>query len=479
MINPIEYLMFQARTQPEAQAIQQLKGGITYGQLLSVVRKTAGKIRNAGIRPGHVVVTCLPERLGWIMTLALFHEAAISCSNHGYAPLEPGLGADWVISNQRSPEFAGDRTILIDQAWLGERREETTDIGPNQYASEASICRLVLTSGTTGQTKAVPYSIAMLRARLGSASSYWSSSAHEANMMPLCTVGGFLSALNCAAVATPFYVFSSAQELVSLLQTFKVAGLTGSPAQLAMLVKSLADNSPPFASLTTVRYAGSSVSPALLEQLKSRLCRNVMNVYGSTEVGGVCSVRAQQSGDDAIAAGYPVPTAEVEVVDELGQPLGVGQEGVIRTRSLSMACEYFRNPEESRKFFRDGWFYPGDRGRLLDDGLLVLAGRESELINCGGVKVDPAQIDQWLLDHEGVIDAAAFGIKGKAGMEEVGAALVIPEGFDLEALHAALLTRLGKAKAPKQYFRVAEIPRNEMGKVVRAQLGGIVAKGKP
>jgi len=144
-----------------------------------------------------------------------------------------------------------------------------------------------------------------------------------------------------------------------------------------------------------------------------------------------------------------------------------------------MACEYFRDPEESRKFFRDGWFYPGDRGRLLADGLLVLSGRESELINCGGVKIDAALIDQSLLDHEGVIDAAAFGIEGKTGIQEVAAALVVADGFDFEALHAALLAKLGKVGAPQQFFRVKEIPRNEMGKVMRTQLASHVAKDRP
>ena len=134
-----------------------------------------------------------------------------------------------------------------------------------------------------------------------------------------------------------------------------------------------------------------------------------------------------------------------------------------------MACEYFKNPEATAKCFKDGWFYPGDRGRLNKNGLLFLTGRQSEIINHGGVKIDPVTIDEHLLAYPGIEDAAAFGFMGKSGFEQVATALVAKEDFDIPALHSGLVKKFG---APVCFVRVKQIPRNQMGKVVRGQLRG-------
>jgi acyl-CoA synthetase (AMP-forming)/AMP-acid ligase II len=174
--------------------------------------------------------------------------------------------------------------------------------------------------------------------------------------------------------------------------------------------------------------------------------------------------------DQTSVAGYPHPEARVEIVNEGHEPLPQGKEGLVRIRTPDMVREYYKNPEATAQSFRDGWFYPGDRGRLMRDGLLVLAGRDSELINRGGVKIDPVSIDQFLGDYQGISDAAVFGLENRMGIEDIGAAIVAAENFDMRALQQALLETFGKARSPSVYFKVQHIPRNEMGKVMRAHM---------
>jgi long-chain acyl-CoA synthetase len=116
-----------------------------------------------------------------------------------------------------------------------------------------------------------------------------------------------------------------------------------------------------------------------------------------------------------------------------------------------------------------GWFVPGDRGRLTAHGSLVLAGRESELLNIGGVKVDPARIDELAAGHPGLLDAAAFGLERRAGIPEVGLAVVSEADCDLRALDQHMRSVM-PAVHPTAYWRIDAIPRSRLGKVLRAQL---------
>jgi acyl-CoA synthetase (AMP-forming)/AMP-acid ligase II len=132
----------------------------------------------------------------------------------------------------------------------------------------------------------------------------------------------------------------------------------------------------------------------------------------------------------------------VQIVDELDQVQPFDTEGIVRVASSTMANEYFNNPEATAESFKEGWFYPGDRGRLNENGLLFLTGRESEIINRGGTKIDPVTVDEDVLAYPGVEDAAAFGLSRRVGVEEIAIALVAKEDFDIALFEPFLLKNL-------------------------------------
>jgi acyl-CoA synthetase (AMP-forming)/AMP-acid ligase II len=169
-------------------------------------------------------------------------------------------------------------------------------------------------------------------------------------------------------------------------------------------------------------------------------------------------------------AGYVVPEAQVQIVNDEHRPLDPGEEGTLRVRSSSMVRGYYKNPEETGRSYRDGWFYPGDRARLLQNGMLILTGREGELINRGGVKVSPVEIDNLIQGYNGILDAATFGYENNSGLEDICAAVVVAKDFNMELFRAHLAQLLTKYQNPSLIIRLKEIPRNQMGKPLRRQM---------
>ncbi|MEX3100644.1 phosphopantetheine-binding protein [Streptomyces sp. ST1020] len=147
-------------------------------------------------------------------------------------------------------------------------------------------------------------------------------------------------------------------------------------------------------------------------------------------------------------------------------------------RGETVISRYDDNPEADAKAFTDGWFGTGDSGYLDEDGYLFLTGRLKEIINRGGTKVSPVEVDEALLAHPGIAEAAAFPLPHATLGEEVAAAVVLTPGAHPtdEDLHAFLAARLAEPKIPRRLFRVAEIPRTSTGKIQRSGLAAQLEK---
>jgi len=224
-----------------------------------------------------------------------------------------------------------------------------------------------------------------------------------------------------------------------------------------------------FPSLKRIQVGGAMLPPSIALAARAMLCPNVVGVYGSTEAGGISHTPAAVLQAHPDAAGFVLPGVEVQIVDAEGQVCAAGVEGVVRVRTPDMLCHYIGDAEASAECFRDGWFHPGDLGVLRADGLLRITGRADEMINAGGVKVNPAVVDAFLLTQPGVVDAAAFARRRAGGTDLVWAAVVPGEGFNEQAVLEACRQRLN-SRAPVRLLQMAQIPRNAMGKPVRVRL---------
>lgn len=238
-------------------------------------------------------------------------------------------------------------------------------------------------------------------------------------------------------------------------------------AQIAALVDALATEGTKVPALRVIQFAGSILPSPVAAAARRITGAEIHNLYGSTETGTVAT--RYEDSDDPFDAGHVADGAEIRIVDGDGRPVPAGTTGTIQYRRPFQATEYFRDPEATARAFRDGWFLPGDLGTLSADGRLRLEGRASEIVNAGGVKIDPARLDAAVAGLPGIRDAAGFAVVNRLGLTEIALAVVPGAGFDAEALVRRLRANLGSA-APTVLFTVDAIPRNRLGKPLRHEI---------
>ena len=179
------------------------------------------------------------------------------------------------------------------------------------------------------------------------------------------------------------------------IQDYKIQCLISSPGGFENWLR-LIDEKPSYQSdIEVLVSAGDVLSPSLSQRLRSRICSHLVSIYGSTECSMTAVANGHEIDREPRAVGFVAPGVAVEIVDSEGRALPFGQEGEIRVRSKFAADGYFRNPEESARVFRDGWFYPGDIGSLNVEGLLIVTGRQQAVLNIGGDKVSPRVRSNW------------------------------------------------------------------------------------
>ena len=207
-----------------------------------------------------------------------------------------------------------------------------------------------------------------------------------------------------------------------------------------------------------------------------------MNCYGSSEAGMACINFIKTENFDEDCVGFPLPGNQIEIVDEKDSILSNENEGLIRAKTPYMASGYYNNEKETKKFFKDGWFYSGDTGYLTKNGELVLTGRSDERINLNGVKVNPSKIDRIMESYPDIKEAACFPLTKKDGSMVACVALVVNFEIDLTKLIVKpkfnfnefkkfLLDHLTESAIKQTIFiKVAKIYRNDNGKILRSKL---------
>ncbi len=221
-----------------------------------------------------------------------------------------------------------------------------------------------------------------------------------------------------------------------------------------------------------VRSSSASLPPAVYHALEAQFGAPVVEAYGMTEASHQMASNplpplARKPGSVGVAAG-----AEIAILDPQGQRLPAGQTGEIAIRGAGVTAGYEANPEANAASFHDGWLRTGDLGCLDTDGYLRVVGRIKEIVNRGGEKVSPREVDEALLEHPAVAQAAAFAIPHPTLGEDLVAAVVRRAGVDAREvdLRAFLFGRIAEYKIPSRIVFVDAIPKGSTGKIQRATL---------
>src|SRR4029077_16376239 len=166
----------------------------------------------------------------------------------------------------------------------------------------------------------------------------------------------------------------------------------------------------------------------------------------------------------------PGTGVKIGILDDAGNELAAGERGEVCIKGPNVVSEYENNPEATAKSFTNGWFCTGDQGFLDADGYLTLTGRLKELINRGGEKIGPREIDEVLLSHPAVSEAVCFGVPHPSWGEEVAAAVVLSEPVSEAEILAFCKERLAEFKRPKKIYVTSAIPRTATGKIQRGNV---------
>ncbi|MDO7882733.1 class I adenylate-forming enzyme family protein [Salinibacterium soli] len=472
MISPLADLDRHAAERPAVTAISTPRGRYSFGELRDLTLAVAERLRGEGVTPRHVVALDLPAALEWIVDLALLRIATRSVSVRGV----PGLGTlqpDALISSPGASRGLAPIMLAVDDLWLAGATAAASGADTLvDYPRPDSIVRLMMTSGTTGTPRAAAYAANAFEHRRLGLDAYWTDARPELDFMPLSTTGGFHTAVAALRHGEAFRAVDRIDaEVLRFAADDGIRVLAGSPQQLATALDVVEESGIQLPALEEVRMAGAAPGPALLRRIRELLAVPIRIVYGSTEGGGMTSRMLDD--EDSANVGSVLPGFELQVVDESGMPVAPGVEGTLRYRGPGMVSGYLENGTVAE--FPGGWFVPGDLASIDADGSVRLSGRASEIVNIGGLKVDPDRVDELARSFPGVTDAAAFPVERASGRAELGLAVVGRPGVDLRALDRRLRELLPVGH-PTAYWAVSEIPRNRMGKVERGMLAQTYAR---
>ncbi|HEX7875291.1 MAG TPA: AMP-binding protein [Sphingobium sp.] len=273
------------------------------------------------------------------------------------------------------------------------------------------------------------------------------------------------------------------KDWLTLCSTQRATNAFVVPTMLSRIVETLAvtESKPDISPLRAIAYGGGRMPVELITMALDLFpVANFTNAYGLTETSSTVALlgpeehRAAQASDDpAVRArlgsvGKPLPTIELEIRDEEGRVLPTGEAGEIYVRGDQVSGEY----RERSALLADGWFPTRDAGYLDAEGYLFLSGRADDVIVRGGENISPGEIEDVLLTHPSIADAAAVGIPSVEWGEAVGVAIalrgdVAPSDDELRAL---VRDRLRSSRVPERIERVEALPYNEMGKLLRREV---------
>jgi acyl-CoA synthetase (AMP-forming)/AMP-acid ligase II len=445
---------------------------MSYGRLAQTVNNACRQIISAGLLPGNRVAVFVKEPvLHAIVLIALARLGVVTLS---------GRAKDWswrfsvdaVIAD--SPHnYRAAKIILLDENWLA------GDGAPldGRYVYRAAlddVCRIMLTSGTTGEEKGVAVTHRTMAARITRQDLFFGPQAPFCARtfldLSLTTPLGFQVLLATLWRGGALVLTGDPETTLKALPVYKVQNMVGSPRSLLNFVEAIERRAEYRSGLEAAFCGGSLLSEALSERFRTRACSNLTMGYGSTEATMVAAMPAHYGRGIAGAVGHVLPGIAVEIVDRDDRALPAGKEGIVRIRSAYSAGAYLDDPEESARAFRGGWFYPGDLGYLGKDNLLVISGRATGVLDLGGEKISVERIEDVLSRHPNIVQCAVTAIAGATGIDQLCALVVVRSYLDVDALHGHCAANLPPAFVPTRFIAVGALPRNEMGKVERAKL---------
>jgi acyl-CoA synthetase (AMP-forming)/AMP-acid ligase II/acetyltransferase-like isoleucine patch superfamily enzyme/acyl carrier protein len=476
---------------------------LVYRRLLFQVEDTVRALSSAGLGRNSRVAIVLPN--GPEMAVAFLAVAATATC----APLNPAykeeefdfyisdLKADALIvgSDMDSPARRVARkrhvpilelmpTVEAEAGIFTLGGDELSSTAKSSFATSSDVALVLHTSGTTSRPKIVPLTHANLCRSAADIARTLALTGKDRclNVMPLFhihgLIGALLSSINAGASVVCTQGFDP-ESFFGWLDTFRPSWYTAAPTIHQAVLAAAAANRETIARrpLRLIRSSSAPLPKQVMEDLEEVFQTQVIEAYSMTEASHQMASNPlaplpRKPGSVGLPAG-----PEMGIMDEAGNLLPLGEIGEVVLRGGNVTKGYENNPTANQAAFTDGWFRTGDQGRFDSDGYLFLTGRLKEIINRGGEKIAPSEVDEVLTRHSAVAQAVTFSVPHPTLGEDVAAAIVLKQGARVteSELRDFVAARLAEFKTPKQILFVDELPRGATGKLQRIGLADRLA----
>jgi acyl-coenzyme A synthetase/AMP-(fatty) acid ligase len=450
---------------------------VSYVRLILAIDAVTERLRAAALPPGAIVGLQLQDSLlHVVVTLALeqLGLASVALPARGL-PEQFELAA---IVSENAIQGAPCRTFQVDHRWMqgGTLRHDNPDPQPAPDA----ICRIILTSGTTGRPKAVAFTYAMIEERMNSYRyAFGPKFARQSRLLCCMGFGASLGYLFMHYALEQGCMFCIPDQSIDVtcrkLALYGMDTLIASPSTLAEMLNYFGTEGT-FAQIGLVLTAGSQLSTSLSERIRRDICNELVVFYGTTEAGVIASAHVDALDLRAGEVGYVAPGMIVDVSDLKDGTRTTQGAGRIGIRSAANATRYLGDEEESREKFSAGWFFPGDLGVFVEGGVLAIKGREAGVINLGGHKTTIETIEGHLQQSPLVRDAAAVVAPDELGIDRITAVLVTAENWSEEQFWSHCKGQVDQQLWPARVMRLSALPRLPNGKLDRAAIREAVSK---
>jgi acyl-CoA synthetase (AMP-forming)/AMP-acid ligase II len=472
------------------------RDNLTYGLFAALVEDTFAALRTRGLARNDKLAIVLPN--GPDMAAAFVACACVVTA----APLNPAYREDefhfymddlkaralLVEEGSTSPAIAAAKRLGIPVLTASPMREAGAFIisgdavatpSVQGYAEGGDVALVLHTSGTTSRPKIVPLSQRNLAASATHIRNTLQFVPTDCglNIMPLFHIHGLIAGV-LAPLSAGSQVFCTpgfnALKFFGWMEEAKPTWYTAVPTMHQTIVSRSSKNRDVIARhpLRFLRSSSSSMPPQVIRELEEVFGAPLIEAYGMTEATHQMSSNplppaVRKPGTVGIAAG-----PEIAIMGDGGALLPRGGTGEIVIRGPNVTAGYENNPKANAEAYTDGWFRTGDQGVMDADGYISITGRLKEIINRGGEKVSPREVDEILMDHPAVSQVVCFGMPHPKLGEEVAAAVVLREGVQVteRELQDFVGTRAADFKVPKRILILEEIPKGATGKLQRIGL---------
>jgi acyl-CoA synthetase (AMP-forming)/AMP-acid ligase II len=470
---------------------------VSYESLRSQVAAMADALASLGIGREDRVATVLPNGLPAVVGFLAASVAGTAAPlNPGYREDEfsffledtnarvllcPPEGAD---AARKAAEGRGVPVYTLRMDARGVVTIAGAPSGKTAAAPTGDDTALVLhTSGSTGRPKRVPILHRNLAASTANIVAHYGLTPRDVSLcvMPLFHVHGLVASTLATLQSGGTVAVPNKFNPLSFWRTVRDSGATwysAVPTIHNLLLSRATERPAGCEGLRFIRSCSAALPAEMMAKMEQLFGAPVLEAYGMTEASHQMASNPQPPQARKPGSVGPGTGVRIGIMDDAGNLLATGERGEVVIQGPNVVSQYENNPEANAKSFTNGWFRTGDQGFLDTERYLTLTGRLKELINRGGEKIGPREIDEVLLAHPAVAEAVAFGVPHRTWGEEVAAAVVLREPASEAAILAFCKERLADFKMPKKLYVVDASPRTATGKIQRGAIAKTLA-GEP